>query len=162
MYARTGDLSLQTTAAAAGGATLRSVEYFLNGRPIAFDSTTPYNTTLGQLPPGRYTALARASDSNGAATWSAPITFRVFGETEVDAIGTLTANQFTLSYHRILDGTLNYTFERSADLLNWSPFTPTESILTNGPQVQQRTATDPLSTSGVDRRFLRIKVAPVP
>jgi hypothetical protein len=39
---------------------------------------------------------------------------------------------------------------------------PTESVLINGTQIQQRSAMDPLSASGVDRRFMRIKVVRVP
>ena len=40
--------------------------------------------------------------------------------------------------------------------------TPTQSILTNGVQVQWMQATDPLGTNRVPRRFLRIKILPVP
>jgi acetyl esterase/lipase len=162
LYARTGDLSLQTNATSQPGTPLSSVEFFLNGQPIAFDNKSPYNTTLGSLPPGRYTAQARASDSTGAATTSAPITFVVTGEQDLFPEPSLTGNQLSLDYHRFTDGSLTYTFERSPNLLDWTPFTPTESILSNGPQVQERRAIDPLSTSGVDRRFLRIRVQRAP
>ncbi len=67
-----------------------------------------------------------------------------------------------VTYLRIIDSTLSYSFERSADLATWTPFIPNEALLMNGPQVEQRSATDPLSTDGVGRRFLRIRVTPAP
>jgi hypothetical protein len=161
-YARTGDLLVQSTATAQGSATIASVEFFLNGESIAWDTKSPYNTTLGHLAPGAYTAVARVSDSTGAATWSAPISFRVFGETEVDPIVRHSGNQLGLDYYRFTDGSLDYTFERSTDLLIWTTFVPNESILINGTQIEQRRATDPLSTTGIPHRFFRVKVAPAP
>ncbi len=165
-YARTGDLSLQTTAAANGGAnggaTIASVEFLLNGQPVAWDSKTPFALTLGQLAPGAYTATARVSDSTGAATFSAPVSFHVFGETDVFPLPSLSSGIFGASYFRFTDGTLAYTFERSDDLTTWTPFTPTQTILTNGAQIQLMQATDPLSATGVPRRFLRIKISPAP
>ncbi len=158
-YARTGDLLLQTSAAASGGATVASVEYFLNGEPIAWDNKSPFNTTLGRLPPGRYTAAARVSDSTGAATGSAPISFRVFGENDLEPHPNFTAALFGLSYYRFTDGTLSYSFERSDDLAAWTPFTPAQSLLLDGPQVQQMQATDPLGTNGIPRRCLRVRTA---
>jgi acetyl esterase/lipase len=77
VYSPTGDLLIHTNAAAVSPATLTSVEYFLNGQPIAWDSKAPYNTTLGGLPPGLYAASARVSDSAGAATQTAVVNFRV-------------------------------------------------------------------------------------
>ena len=159
LYARTGDLLLETAVAANGGATVVSVEYFLNGEPIAWDSKPPFNTTLGRLPPGRYTATARVSDSTGAAANPVPISFRVFGETETDlAAVSLTGGFFTASYHRFADGTLSYAFERSTDLAAWTPFTPTQSILANGPQIQWMSATDPLPAGSGTKRFLRVQI----
>ena len=161
-YARTGDLMLQTAATANGGATIASVEYFLNGQPVAFDNKSPYNTTLGSLPPGHYTASARVSDSNGAATSTAPVSFHVFGEDDVFPLPALSTGQLSLSYYRFTDGTLTYTFERSDDLSAWTPFVPAQSVLTDGVQIQQMRATDPFNATGVARRFLRIKIAPAP
>ena len=159
-YARTGDLSLQTTTAANGSATISSVEFFLNSQPVAWDSKPPYIATFGHLAPGAYTVTARVSDSTGAATLSAPVSFHVFGEADVFPTPSLNAGQFGASYYRFTDGTLAYTFERSDDLATWTPFTPTQAILTNGAQIQLMQATDPLSASGIPRRFLRIKIAP--
>ena len=161
-YARTGDLMLQTTAAANGGATIASVEYFLNGESIAFDNKSPYNTTLGSLPPGAYTAIARVSDSTGAATFSTPVSFHVFGETDVFPLPSLASGVFGASYYRFTDGTLSYAFERSDDLATWTPFTPAQTVLSNGAQVQQVQATDPLGASGITRRFMRIKASRSP
>ncbi|MCX6854653.1 MAG: PKD domain-containing protein, partial [Verrucomicrobia bacterium] len=162
MFARTGDLIVQATAAATSPATVANVEFLLNGQSVAWDNKSPYIATFGQLAPGAYTAFARVSDSTGAATFSTPISFHVFGETDVFPQPSLTSGLFITRYYRFTDATLNYTFERSPDLATWTPFTPTESILINGTQVQQRSATDPLSTSGVDRRFLRIRISPAP
>ena len=102
------------------------------------------------------------SDSTGAATFSAPVSFHVFGETDVFPLPSLSSGIFGASYFRFTDGTLAYTFERSDDLTTWTPFTPTQTILTNGAQIQLMQATDPLSATGVPRRFLRIKISPAP
>ena len=64
------------------------------------------------------------------------------------------------SYYRFTDGTLTFAFERSENLTNWTSFTPAQSILTNGPQIQLMQANDLLSASGIPRRFLRIKCTP--
>ncbi len=162
MFARTGDLLVQATAAVKGTATVVSVEFFLNGQSIAWDSKSPYNTTLIRLAPGAYTATTRVSDSTGAATLSAPISFDVFGETDLFPQAFLSAGNFGASYYRFTDGTLTYTFERSEGLTTWTPFTPAQSILTNGAQIQLMQATDPLSATGVPRRFLRIRILSAP
>jgi acetyl esterase/lipase len=162
LYARTGDLMFETTVGAGGNATGRSVTFFLDGEPIAFDNKSPWNTTLGSLPPGRYTAMARVSESNGDHRFSAPVTFQVIAKTGLPPKIPSMQNQFEFTYYRFADGTLTYTFERSENLRDWTPFTPTESPLTNGPQVQLMQAADPLATTGQPRRFLRIKQRSTP
>ncbi len=161
-YARTGDLLLQATANAGEGASIASVEFFVNDQLVAWDNTVPFLATLGRMPPGSYTAYARASDSSGRATLSAPVGFRVFAETETAEAPTFVNEQFGLSYYRVADNTVSYVFERSDDLASWTEFTPTESLLTDGVQVQHRQALDPISMTGVPRRFIRIKITPTP
>jgi hypothetical protein len=161
-YARTGDLLLQATANAGNGASIASVEFFVNDQLVAWDNTAPFLATLGRLPPDHYTAYARASDNSGSATISAPVSFRVFAETETAEAPTIVNGQFGLSYYRLADNTVSYVFERSDELASWTEFTPTESILTDGVQVQHRQALDPLSMTEVSRRFIRIKITPTP
>jgi hypothetical protein len=86
----------------------------------------------------------------------------VIGENELDATFSLAADQLSVTYLRIVDGSLNYTFERSSNLLQWAPFIPIETTLTTGPQAQQRRATDPVSGQGIARRFLRVRVESEP
>lgn len=153
LYARTGDFILQTSTATTSG----SVEFFINGQLIAWDNQPPYNTTIGSLPPGTYTATARLTESTGAAATSVPVAFQVIAETSVLAQPALAANQLSFRYHRFTDGTLTYHFERSENLTSWQTFTASQTLLTDGPQVQLLQATDPLTTSGVPRRFLRVR-----
>jgi acetyl esterase/lipase len=77
VYSPTGDLLIQTNPAAVAPATIASVEFFINSQPVAWDTKTPFNTTLGQLPPGTYVTSARVSDSTGAATMTPDLTFYV-------------------------------------------------------------------------------------
>jgi acetyl esterase/lipase len=79
VYSPTGDLLIETTANAGAANTINNVEFFLNGQIFAWDSKLPYNTTVGGLPPGLYSATVRVTDNLGAATTSAPIAFRVTG-----------------------------------------------------------------------------------
>ena len=74
----------------------------------------------------------------------------------------LASGVFGASYYRFTDGTLTYVFERSDDLATWTPFTPTQTILTNGAQIQLMQATDSLSATGIPRRFVRVKISPTP
>ena len=90
------------------------------------------------------------------------MSFHVFGETDVFPQALVASGIFGASYYRFTDGTLNYTFERSDDLATWMPFTPTQSILTNGAQIQLMQATDPLSASGIPRRFMRVRILAAP
>ena len=84
VYSPTGDLLLESTVTATPGTPISSVEFFLSGpginnQIIAWDSKLPYNTTLGGLPPGLYSASVRVSDVLGGATTSPAVAFRVNG-----------------------------------------------------------------------------------
>jgi acetyl esterase/lipase len=161
LLASPGSATVTSTFTTAGGSTVSSVEYWLNDQPYAWDSKTPYLCTLAGLTPGCYRMLARITDSTGNHTTSTPLEFRVLGPAEIEPALTLNASTLALDYYRRTDGT-SYSFERSSDLLNWTPFTPAETTLQDGPQIQQQRATDPLSISGVERRFLRIISTPPP
>jgi PKD domain len=80
-YAPTGDLLLESTVTP-GTAPVASVEFFLSGpgfsnQVIAWDSKSPYNHTLGGLPPGNYSTSVRVSDALGASTNSISVPFTV-------------------------------------------------------------------------------------
>jgi acetyl esterase/lipase len=77
IYVLRGDLVLQANAAAQTPATLSNVEFFLNGQNVGYDNVAPFTATLTGLAPGVYAATARATDSSGAVTTSAAISFTV-------------------------------------------------------------------------------------
>jgi Bacterial Ig domain/Glucodextranase, domain B len=53
------------------------VDFFNNGAPAGTDSTTPYTTSLANLPTGSYAITAAAIDNRGATTTSATVNVTV-------------------------------------------------------------------------------------
>lgn len=161
LIASPGNSSVTANVAAAGSNTISTVEYWLNEQSYAWDSKTPYLCTLTGLAPGRYRLVARVTDNTGNSSTSQQINVRVLGPTEAEPTPQRNAATFFFDYYRRTDGT-TYAFERSADLVTWTPFTPSESALQTFPNIEQRRATDPLGIGTDTRRFVRIKVTPNP
>jgi RHS repeat-associated protein len=62
-----------TASASDSDEVVRKVEFFANGHLIGTQALTPYQITWTNVPPGRYTLTARATDLVGMATTSTPV-----------------------------------------------------------------------------------------
>src|SRR4051812_6417822 len=69
-------VSIAANAADPDGSIAR-VEFFVNGAPVATDTSSPYSASWTTSTPGNYALTARAVDDAGAATVSAPISITV-------------------------------------------------------------------------------------
>ena len=148
---------MATVSAVATSGAVASVEFWLNDQPYAWDSKSPYNTTLS-LAPGRYRLVTRVSDTTGNSTTSSAVNFRVLAPTDVEMQPSITSGMLSVTYYRFTDGTVTYAHERSTDLTGWTPFTPTELPLQTFPSIELRKATDPLPIGSDPRRFLRMQI----
>ena len=74
-------ITISATAGAASGATVQSVQFFVNGIPIGTDTTAPYSISWTPTLNGTNTLSAQATDSLGVTTTSANVTVTVTGGT---------------------------------------------------------------------------------
>jgi hypothetical protein len=73
-------VTLNATAAASGGATVSSVQFFADGAPIsAIDITAPYSAVWTPTSAGTVQLTARVTDSNGTTVTSSPATVTITG-----------------------------------------------------------------------------------
>lgn len=75
--AQSGVVRALNATAAATGASVFKVEFFEGGTKIGESQTTPYRVDWTPVAEGAVTLTARVTDSNGAATVSAPVTVTV-------------------------------------------------------------------------------------
>ena len=66
-----------TAAAADSDGTIASVTFLVNGSPVATDSSSPFETTLGNVGAGSYELSAVATDNLGATATSPPVSVSV-------------------------------------------------------------------------------------
>lgn len=76
-------VSLETTVTAASGKKIVSVDYLEQGRVVGSSSIPPYSVTFFGVTEGAHTYTARATDSAGVFTDSAPLTIAVGVPTKV-------------------------------------------------------------------------------
>jgi RHS repeat-associated protein len=72
VFAPGADIAV-TASASDSDEVVRKVEFFANGLLIGTQVLTPYQITWTNVPPGRYTLTARATDLVGLATTSTPV-----------------------------------------------------------------------------------------
>jgi hypothetical protein len=71
------DITIEATATDDGA--VQSVEFFAGGQSLGTDTTAPYTTPWVNVPVGTHNLTARATDTLGASTTSAPVTITVNG-----------------------------------------------------------------------------------
>lgn len=73
-------VEVEAEAVAYGGASVQTVDFFLNNSdtPYKTEKQYRYQAPLSGLTTGEYTVHAKVTDSNGASSTSAPVTFSVY------------------------------------------------------------------------------------
>jgi len=92
-----GAVTFTATATPTSGATITSVGYYQGSTYIGSSSTSPYSLTWSNPPPGTYSVIALARDSNGATAWSAPASITVTSAPLPTVALTSPSNATTLS-----------------------------------------------------------------
>ncbi|AXI79030.1 glycoside hydrolase family 48 protein [Peterkaempfera bronchialis] len=72
-YSAGGNISLAASASAADGATISKVEFYSNTTLIGTATAAPFTFNWANVPAGDYSVYAKAYDSLGASTESAPV-----------------------------------------------------------------------------------------
>ena len=88
-----------TAAASDSDGTVQKVDFYQNGNLLGSNSSAPYNYSVSNLPGGSYGFTVTATDNNGLATTSAPISVTV------KASGSMTAP-------------INYVYDENARLIS--------------------------------------------
>ncbi|MGH9410781.1 MAG: SBBP repeat-containing protein [Vicinamibacterales bacterium] len=78
-YSPGATIAITATAADSDGS-VSKVDFYENGSLIGTSATAPYSVTWNNVPAGRYTVAAIATDNEGATTISAPVGVAVFAE----------------------------------------------------------------------------------
>ena len=145
--------------ATATGATVRIVEFFVNGTLRGHDSTAPFGLSLGGLAAGNYRIVARAVDDLGGVTLSAPRTFTVLpAQPEARSIEAEGARYLGVSFHRIpAAANVTHRVEWSPDLATWSEGATNEVSRTATDGIETVIVRAQTSTTATPRGFLRVR-----
>jgi hypothetical protein len=151
-------LHLRAAATAANGATIATVEFFLDGQLAGRDLTAPYGLSLGGIGPGTRVLTARATDSTGATSTSPFVAVNILSA-RPEPIWITGNNLIYLGLrHRRLPALVNriHEVQASTNLLDWPAVTTTPSVQAIG-IVEQFETRDEFSTQGQPKRFLRLE-----
>jgi len=139
-------VTLMATAADTDG-TVTNVQFFSGANSLGNVTAAPFNFNVSSLAAGNYTFTAKAFDSLGATTVSAPVNIFVQTNSVIGASASVNG-AFQLTLNGIAGQT--YVIDVSSNLLNWSP------LLTNVAPANVFSITDSTS-SGVLHRFYRAR-----
>ncbi len=145
-YIAPANIPIQASASESGGA-ISKVELFCGGSLSGTTSNAPYNFTLSNFAAGNYIVTAKATDIQGGAATSAPVTIFVLTNALIKAAAR-SNGVFQLTISGIAGQ--DYILEASTNLASWS------ALVTNTAPTGFFNLTDSTSQT-FPRRFYRIR-----
>jgi len=166
-----GAVCLQATVTPGSGA-VPNVQFALDNVLLGQDINVPYGLAVGNLSAGHHTAVARATDTNGLATFSASVGFDVLTNNVTPLVVSVAGtNFFAVQFNHIPAATnLVCSVDTSTNLVSWTSgsiygFTgdTTNSSVTaqfgrTGTNVETVTVRDVLPINLTLQNFLRVRV----
>ncbi|MHB1309046.1 MAG: Ig-like domain-containing protein [Limisphaerales bacterium] len=115
-----------TATAQAQNAQIATVEFFLGDTAVGTATTAPYTVTASVVAAGSYTFTAKATDSTGASTTSAPVTITTVASASPARLTLPQAFPSAVNFQQfkfVLEGSPGGTYvtETTTDYLTWIP-----------------------------------------
>lgn len=155
-----------------GNSPVTNVQFAVDGVLLGQDINAPYGLALGNLSAGHHAAVARATDTNGLAAFSASVGFDVLPNSVTPLVVSLGSTNFLAVQFNRVPGATNLTcaVDTSTNLVDWNPgsiysaagdttnSTVTTQFSRTGANVETVTVRDVLPMNRGTKNFLRVRV----
>ncbi len=118
LFVQPANLSLEAAASDPDG-TIAKVEFLSGTNILGIVSNAPFNLVWSNIAPTNFTLRARATDNDGAQTWSSEVSITVLPLQLEVGIVPASDGQFQLRFQA--QNGRRYTLETSTDLRTWRP-----------------------------------------